>query len=44
MNSSALIEIDDGLWNVYLGKLKLGRFNERLQRIEDVYSRVITHH
>jgi putative transposase len=37
-------EIDDGLWNVYLGTLKLGRFDERLRRIEDVYSRVITPH
>jgi putative transposase len=37
-------EIDDGLWNVYLGALKLGRFDERLGRIEDVYSRLITSH
>ena len=30
-----LEEIDDGVWNVYFGPLKLGRFNERHMRIED---------
>src|SRR5207253_753525 len=33
-----LEEIDDGLWTVYFGPLKLGRFNERLMRIEDHYA------
>ena len=30
-----LEEIDDGEWNVYFGRMKLGRFHERLNRIED---------
>jgi putative transposase len=29
-------EIDDGVWNVYFGPLKLGRLLERHMRIEDV--------
>ena len=33
-----LEEIDDGLWTVYFGPLKLGRLNERLMRIEDHYA------
>ena len=28
-------EIDDGEWNVYFGRMKLGRFHERLRCIED---------
>jgi hypothetical protein len=32
-----LEEIDDGIWNVYLGPLKLGRLHERRMRIEDEY-------
>jgi putative transposase len=35
-----LEEIDDGVWNVYFGHLKLGRFLERHMRIEDVYGRL----
>lgn len=35
-----LEEIDDGIWNVYFGPLKLGRFHERLMRIEDEYGRL----
>ena len=35
-----LEEIDDGLWNVYFGPLKLGRLNERHMRIEDQYGRL----
>ena len=32
-----LEEIDDGIWNVYFGPLKLGRLDERHMRIEDAY-------
>lgn len=35
-----LEEIDDGVWNVYFGPLKLGRLNERHMRIEDEYGRL----
>jgi putative transposase len=34
-----LEEIDDGVWNVYFGPLKLGRLLERHMRIEDAYGR-----
>ena len=30
--SVGLEEIDDGVWNVYFGQLKLGRFLERHRR------------
>jgi len=33
-------EIDDGLWNVYFGPMKLGRFHERKMRIEDEYGKL----
>lgn len=33
-------EIDDGIWNVYFGPLKLGRFDERIMRIEDQFARL----
>jgi putative transposase len=33
-------EIDDEVWNVFFGPLKLGRFHERLMRIEDAYGRL----
>jgi transposase InsO family protein len=33
-------EIDNGIWNVYFGPLKLGRFDERHMRIEDQYGRL----
>ena len=36
-----LEEVDDGLWDVYLGPLKLGRMNERLLRIEDHQGRTV---
>ena len=35
-----LEEIDDGVWTVYFGPLKLGRFLERHMRIEDAYGRL----
>jgi putative transposase len=35
-----LEEIDDGIWNVYFGPLKLGRLLERRLRIEDAYGRL----
>jgi transposase InsO family protein len=35
-----LEEIDDGLWTVYFGPLRLGRFHERQMRIEDEYGRL----
>jgi putative transposase len=35
-----LEEIDDGIWNVYFGPLKLGRLLERYMRIEDAYGRL----
>jgi len=35
-----LEEIDDGIWNVYFGPLKLGRFIERQMRIEDTLGRL----
>jgi transposase InsO family protein len=36
-------EIDDGLWIVYFGPVKLGRFNERNMRIEDEFGRLKRH-
>ena len=38
--SSGLEEIDNGIWNVYFGPLKLGRLDERHMRIEDQYGRL----
>jgi transposase InsO family protein len=38
-----LEEIDDGVWNVSCGPLKLGRLLERHLRIEDVYGRLKRH-
>ncbi len=35
-----LEEIDEGIWTVYFGPLKLGRLHERHMRIEDVYGRL----
>jgi hypothetical protein len=35
-----LEEIDDGIWNVYFGKLTLGRLLERSMKIEDAYGRL----
>jgi putative transposase len=39
-----LEEIDDGIWNVYFGPLKLGRLLERHMRIENAYGRLKRHH
>ena len=36
-------EIDDGIWGVYFGPLKLGRFNERHMKIEDELGRLKRH-
>jgi len=38
-----LEEIDDGVWNVYFGPLKLGRLHERHMRIKDEYGRLKRH-
>jgi putative transposase len=38
-----LEEIDDGIWAVYFGPLKLGRLHERHMRIEDEYGRLKRH-
>jgi len=38
-----LEEIDDGIWNVYFGALRLGRLDERNMRIEDAYGRPFRH-
>jgi len=38
-----LEEIDDGVWNVYFGPLRLGRLLERHMRIEDAYGRLRRH-
>ena len=35
-----LEEIDNGIWNVYFGPLKLGRLDERHMRIEDQYGKL----
>jgi putative transposase len=38
-----LEDIDEGVWNVYFGPLKLGRLLERHMRIEDAYGRLKRH-
>jgi hypothetical protein len=38
-----LEEIDDGIWDVYFGPLRLGRLHDRLMRIEDAYGRLRRH-
>jgi putative transposase len=38
-----LEEIDEGVWHVSFGPLKLGRLLERHRRIEDVYGRLTRH-
>lgn len=35
-----LEEIDDGIWNVYFGPVRLGRLSERHMRIEDAYGQL----
>ncbi len=39
-----LEEIDNGIWNVYFGALKLGRLIERHIKIEDAFGRLSRHH
>lgn len=39
-----LEEIDNGIWNVYFGPLKLGRLIERHMTIEDAFGRLSRHH
>jgi hypothetical protein len=38
-----LEEIDDGIWNVYFGALRIGRLLERTMKIEDAYGRLYRH-
>jgi putative transposase len=38
-----LEEIDNGVWNIYFGPVKLGRLLERHMRIEDAYGRLKRH-
>ena len=38
-----LEEIDNGIWNVYFGPLKLGRLSEKHMRIEDAYGSLWRH-
>jgi hypothetical protein len=38
-----LEEIDDGIWNLYFGPLRLGQLHERHMRIEDEYGRLTRH-
>jgi putative transposase len=38
-----LEEIDDGIWYVYFGALRIGKLHERHMRIEDVYGRLSRH-
>jgi transposase InsO family protein len=38
-----LEEIDDGVWNIYFGGLRLGRLLERQMKIEDAYGRLLRH-
>jgi putative transposase len=38
-----LEEIDDGIWELYFGPLKLGRLNERRMLIEDEFGRLRRH-
>ena len=41
--SVGLEEIDEGIWNVYFGPLKLGRLLEKHMRIEDAFGRLKRH-
>ncbi|MEM9388517.1 MAG: hypothetical protein AAGA68_25975 [Pseudomonadota bacterium] len=34
-------EIDDGVWDVWSGSIIIGRFHERMNRIEDAYGRIM---
>ncbi|MGH8920903.1 MAG: integrase core domain-containing protein, partial [Actinomycetes bacterium] len=42
--SVGFTEVDDGEWDLYFGPVKLGRFHERLLRIEDAFGRLARHH
>jgi putative transposase len=33
-------EIDDGEWDLYFGRMKIGRFHERLRCVEDTQERL----
>lgn len=35
-----LEEIEDGVWNVYIGPIVIGRLHEKFMRIEDIYGRL----
>ena len=39
-----LVEVDDGEWDLYFGPIKLGRFHERLLKVEDAFGRLARHH
>jgi transposase InsO family protein len=39
-----LDEIEDGIWNIYFGPLRLGRLSERHMRIEDEYGKLYRRH
>jgi putative transposase len=38
---ASLEEIDDGIWDVYFGSLKLGRLHQRHTKIEDAHGRLL---
>ena len=38
-----LEEIDNGIWNVYFGPVKLGRLIEEQMRIEDEFGKLLRH-
>jgi len=38
-----LEEVDNAIWNVYFGALKLGPLHERRMRIEDEYGELKRH-
>jgi putative transposase len=38
------VEVDDGEWDLYFGPIKLGRFPERLLKVEDAFGRLARHH
>jgi transposase InsO family protein len=38
------VEVDDGEWDLYFGPIKLGRFHERLLKVEDAFGRLARHH
>lgn len=37
-------ELDDGEWDLYVGPMKLGRFHERLRRVEDAQGNLARKH